>query len=1123
MSSSPLSSSDSSPSPSDDIFKLAFSRCRATLFSSPFQETDESAEENFYTEIERVTGGGLCDDNGRSSNDRWTVTRTKWSDPEPSVTMIVQKSMRWEGRNRLKSLREARRRYRQSSLAERVNYKLAMEVIQNKREHYEHIGRLHFSAVQRRLVQQRDAAERRIRELLYEVIGEYGKREVRVHRRHAYLKYASRVNMVWAVWRLRWERYLTRLCTEVSSPLSLSGSGSGSTSIKCLDGTLLCPRKNLDEIRAVGEMLKVSLLSLLSPDAQGIRVSAVIRLVKKMGHGHRSQLSLQPDTPSFCLASNGEEYDVIISTLRAWMSPAPLRSSISRESTHRPPPPSTPKGGGGSAGRQHKSSEKLPKPCTSDISHCKFRFLSSQSIEWIYPASYYPKFWDGFASQQNTKTAVSSIPSSPLTTETHTEGLDEFMIRYMSQHTSPIACDRIFYCLEERFLALQGPGSYPANKTNSPLGVLDSLESIYVYKEEVSNVSERLTELRFDTNSPQKVTKFCSTHRVCSSQAFGPEASTLRSFPDVIQTITEISTSYHFAPALLFNLPETRAFSGCEFGSDQVRDISSICPHPHLAYLASSQFNPLETLYIMVRSVPGGGVTDDRDNDQVADDQYFMIPLPSSCVRELIFSQLLSATDNTYIPLAAEADLRSTRVGCSSLDLLPDHARKRELSESCQFRHQYALIYGGQQSADKDVDIEKKDSKKKESLGPTYESDLYSGAFYFIQLSGLRDETDISQPQSPRKGGLISEENVTITSTELKSKSFEDELHLKDEKVMNMLLTAYARGLGDTVTLPVSSNDSLKRHQQWQNALLSNICRWRACLCESVDPKKLLCKYHLDMKAFLDSRQRALSKSSSLSSSLLESSKYLPKRPPVLTEQDLEQLTRSVSMQVQYDMDMIKAASTLLMELWDESLKSTVRSYTKRVCEEMSLRRRLDFISHIAMKRRSKKVSKTEISVPAKLVPSNSSYPPIVLRSLPPQKKPIWHQWVNQEELSACLDRIYAAQNHVDNILRIEKSISIEIEELVRLGIFPSFEITMIRKDVKKYKELEEEVMNVESDSSIQGGLETAEIRLCERKLSLLRARKEDELEIRAKEQRRARKMAMMEHHQQNSEYQMRF
>ena len=64
---------------------------------------------------------------------------------------------------------------------------------------------------------------------------------------------------------------------------------------------------------------------------------------------------------------------------------------------------------------------------------------------------------------------------NPVNTDTHTEGLDEFMTRFMSQHTSTIACDRVFYCLQERNLALKGPSSFPADKNSASLALLGNL------------------------------------------------------------------------------------------------------------------------------------------------------------------------------------------------------------------------------------------------------------------------------------------------------------------------------------------------------------------------------------------------------------------------------------------------------------------------------------------------------------------------------------------------------------------------------------------------------------------------------------------------------------------------
>ena len=55
-----------------------------------------------------------------------------------------------------------------------------------------------------------------------------------------------------------------------------------------------------------------------------------------------------------------------------------------------------------------------------------------------------------------------------------------------------------------------------------------------------------------------------------------------------------------------------------------------------------------------------------------------------------------------------------------------------------------------------------------------------------------------------------------------------------------------------------------------------------------------------------DKRQKLFSKSSSIPSSSLESNKFMPRRPPELSDNELDQVRRSVSLQVKYDMSMIR-------------------------------------------------------------------------------------------------------------------------------------------------------------------------------------------------------------------------
>jgi len=338
---------------------------------------------------------------------------------------------------------------------------------------------------------------------------------------------------------------------------------------------------------------------------------------------------------------------------------------------------------------------------------------------------------------------------------------------------------------------------------------------------------------------------------------------------------------------------------------------------------------------------------------------------------------------------------------------------------------------------------------------------------------------------------------------------------------MNTLLTAYARAMGETLTLPASSADSVKRQQQWQHALLSSLCRWRSCMCDSSDTsKRSLCQYHTELKHFMDARQK-LSKPSLTN---MESAKYLPRKPPDLTDEELANIKRSVSRQVAHDLSMIRAASTLLTELWDGSLKETVVSFSKRVCADMGVRNRLEAITQSSSSRRSRaRATKAESDAsPVKAVVATAdASDSITLSCLPPPARPSWFKWADPEALGPVLDKLFAAQNHIDNVLRLEKAISLEIQDLARLGIFPSFEITIIRKDMKRFREVISAVESGEMTEE-QEVLDQTEVKLCERKLTLLQARKEDELEIKAKEQRKhARSKQAAD--SKDANYQMRF
>lgn len=125
-------------------------------------------------------------------------------------------------------------------------------------------------------------------------------------------------------------------------------------------------------------------------------------------------------------------------------------------------------------------------------------------------------------------------------------------------------------------------------------------------------------------------------------------------------------------------------------------ELSSSCPHPLLAFLASSQFPPLENLYVQVNAIP---IATDKHQAVSSHDNTYLVPLKNHCIRELLLAQLHNFATVTPIEKLFTSEPSSSSVGsqfyCNSVDLLPDHAREQNIREISRFRHRYALIHGG--------------------------------------------------------------------------------------------------------------------------------------------------------------------------------------------------------------------------------------------------------------------------------------------------------------------------------------------------------------------------------------------------------------------------------------------
>lgn len=255
----------------------------------------------------------------------------------------------------------------------------------------------------KRLMNQKSFAEKRLKELVFEVIGEYGKSNVRFSRRAEYLKQAGKSKLLMSAWSLRWARWCLRLQHElIHSVISSNGMAlpmnklsqqsmiDVNNSIKC---RLLLPESDAEEISRLKRKLKrldssnrLDKLDLLS----------VIK-IEKVGTA-QNNLKVPPEVPQsgvkgdasgLLIAKSVTELNGFLEVLTNWARKFVLGnvSNLLRGCGSAPTKPRT-------------SSAAMRDPYNIRNKEALKSFLSSSHIAWMHPSSYYFHLSDNFLLQQ---------------------------------------------------------------------------------------------------------------------------------------------------------------------------------------------------------------------------------------------------------------------------------------------------------------------------------------------------------------------------------------------------------------------------------------------------------------------------------------------------------------------------------------------------------------------------------------------------------------------------------------------------------------------------------------------------------------------------------------------------
>ena len=513
--------------------------------------------------------------------------------------------------------------------------------------------------------------------------------------------------------------------------------------------------------------------------------------------------------------------------------------------------------------------------------------------------------------------------------------------------------------------------------------------------------------------------------------------------------------------------------------------------------------------------------------------QLIMLPLSDLCMYEAICAEFWPnvplpvdakvvpkddptvTTEEATAAAAPEAEAALRAPSC--VNLLPDHARlhlQPPRGAACcddfaaqKFQHEYLLV-GDEYSDVPDVDQPSSTASRASTAKPCY---------YFVQLEHRQDGSDAILP-SPY--GAVSE------------------LHASDDEQHRSVLLD-RRSTGSSLSGEKSDGRKGTRHDEdpgkekekgkrkWDTAILSSVCRWRSCLaeCTAYSTPKYLCAYHTSLHAFLEGTVKGGSG---------EAAKYLPKKVPLL-------MSSSTLSDSKKDLLMIRAASTLLQELWDGKLRATVRSFTKKVAHDMGLRRRLESSLNLTSaswepkdgkdtkklkekepKRRGERTSRSEAYASGPKIMSSVD----IEQSLDVPPLPSWTHWKDADILHRATKGQSNDMANLETILDIETTISSELRRLKEMHVFPAQELSLIKKEVKVFKESFEGAIAHDAKkeysavyyeaTAVQGSKSStakaaeeyaamiaAESKVCEKKLHILRMRRGEEQDARQAQARR--------------------
>lgn len=289
--------------------------------------------------------------------------------------------------------------------------------------------------INKRIHNQKLLSIKRMKELVLEIIGEYGKSSIRVNRRQELLVSNKRNLLIVSVWKMRWDKFILKLRYDLLFNGHNNKSYDENMKLYQSINLFCCRRLDYDLDNMEIQYVMDKFYKKYSVRDKNYVITAVLKIAKPSSSGNDKDQSFgnQPIRE----ATTVKQFIGLLSLIELWLSRNSTGRAISAGTAIARSRPNS------AANNKTMDNSKV-----RETKKTLLDFISTERIEYFHPSSFSPEIWNSYCNQLYPSTGN----HDPRGSDSHIEEMNEFARRYCSQHLSTLSSSRLYFCLEERCL-----------------------------------------------------------------------------------------------------------------------------------------------------------------------------------------------------------------------------------------------------------------------------------------------------------------------------------------------------------------------------------------------------------------------------------------------------------------------------------------------------------------------------------------------------------------------------------------------------------------------------------------------------------------------------------------------